>query len=64
VTSRKTPGGRAGERGKPRIGDDWNAITIIALSQSNPRKAPSWRRTRSMRTRVPEDIALRAEQHL
>ena len=27
------------ERGKLRIGDDWNAITIIALSQSNPLKA-------------------------
>ncbi len=25
--------------GKLRIGDDWNAITIIALSQSNPLKA-------------------------
>jgi hypothetical protein len=29
--------GRA--RGKLKIGDDWNAITIIALSQSNPLKA-------------------------
>jgi len=29
----------AGIRGKLRIGDDWNAITIIALSQSNPLKA-------------------------
>ncbi len=36
---RKTPGARTGERGKLRIGDDWNAITIIALSQSNPLKA-------------------------
>ncbi|RMG00104.1 MAG: hypothetical protein D6726_11870, partial [Nitrospirae bacterium] len=26
-------------RGKLRIGDNWNAITIIALSQSNPLKA-------------------------
>ena len=25
--------------GKLRIGDNWNAITIIALSQSNPLKA-------------------------
>jgi hypothetical protein len=25
--------------GKLRIGDDWNAITIIALSQDNPLKA-------------------------
>src|SRR4029450_8851003 len=26
-------------RGKLKIGEDWNAITIIALSQSNPLKA-------------------------
>ena len=26
-------------KGKLRIGDDWNAIRIIALSQSNPLKA-------------------------
>ena len=34
-TSRK----RDGRSGRLRIGDDWNAITIIALSQSNPLKA-------------------------
>jgi hypothetical protein len=28
-----------GDSGKLRIGDDWNAIRIIALSQSNPLKA-------------------------
>lgn len=28
-----------GATGRLRIGDDWNAITIIALSQSNPLKA-------------------------
>jgi hypothetical protein len=27
------------EGGKLKIGDDWNAIRIIALSQSNPLKA-------------------------
>ncbi|MCX5901637.1 MAG: ATP-binding protein, partial [Proteobacteria bacterium] len=27
------------QKGKLRIGDNWNAITIIALSQSNPLKA-------------------------
>jgi hypothetical protein len=27
------------QSGKLRIGDDWNAINIIALSQSNPLKA-------------------------
>jgi hypothetical protein len=31
---------RAAEaKGKLRIGDDWNAIRIIALSQNNPLKA-------------------------
>jgi hypothetical protein len=30
---------RKGLTGKLRIGDDWNAITIIALSQNNPLKA-------------------------
>ena len=30
---------RSLQRGKLRIGNDWNAITIIALSQSNPLKA-------------------------
>lgn len=28
-----------GQRGRLKIGDDWNAIRIIALSQSNPLKA-------------------------
>jgi Histidine kinase-, DNA gyrase B-, and HSP90-like ATPase len=30
---------KPGDAGKLRIGDDWNAIRIIALSQSNPLKA-------------------------
>ncbi len=30
---------KAADRGRLRIGDDWNAIRIIALSQSNPLKA-------------------------
>jgi hypothetical protein len=30
---------KRGDGGKLRIGDDWNAIRIIALSQSNPLKA-------------------------
>src|SRR5690242_12977555 len=34
---RRSP--RTTDRGKLRIGDDWNAITIIALSQENPLKA-------------------------
>jgi histidine kinase/DNA gyrase B/HSP90-like ATPase len=37
----QTPKSRddSAQRGKLRIGNDWNAITIIALSQSNPLKA-------------------------
>lgn len=37
VTNRKNR--TKGQVGKLRIGDNWNAITIIALSQSNPLKA-------------------------
>jgi hypothetical protein len=33
------PHSEAEESGKLRIGDNWNAITIIALSQNNPLKA-------------------------
>ena len=33
------PTGRSRGAGKLRIGDDWNAIRIIALSQANPLKA-------------------------
>lgn len=32
-------GSRVEDEGRLRIGDDWNAISIIALSQSNPLKA-------------------------
>jgi hypothetical protein len=39
VGRRKTTVEPAHARGKLKIGDDWNAITIIALSQNNPLKA-------------------------
>ena len=35
----RSPAKPARARGRLRIGDDWNAITIIALSQSSPLKA-------------------------
>jgi hypothetical protein len=38
-TQGKRPSARFRATGKLRIGDDWNAITIIALSQENPLKA-------------------------
>jgi hypothetical protein len=39
VTEVRTKLAKGSEQGKLRIGDDWNAIRIIALSQSNPLKA-------------------------
>lgn len=39
MTEVRTRVAKGSERGKLRIGDDWNAIRIIALSQSNPLKA-------------------------
>ena len=39
ATSNKSKKARGSVQGKLRIGDDWNAISIIALSQSNPLKA-------------------------
>ncbi len=38
-THGKRPSAQFRATGKLRIGDDWNAITIIALSQENPLKA-------------------------
>lgn len=37
--ARRAAGSAPAASGKLRIGDDWNAITIIALSQDNPLKA-------------------------
>ena len=37
--ARTDRGGKPRASGNLRIGDHWNAITIIALSQSNPLKA-------------------------
>jgi hypothetical protein len=39
MNTRRTVTGQRGQTGKLRIGNDWNAITIIALSQNNPLKA-------------------------
>src|SRR5216110_1711784 len=37
--SKSKPRPRPDEGGRLKIGDDWNAIRIIALSQGNPLKA-------------------------
>jgi hypothetical protein len=39
VAKTSAPKSKKSAKGKLRIGDDWNAIRIIALSQSNPLKA-------------------------
>ena len=39
MVTETTKSSRNRQSGKLRIGDDWNAISIIALSQSNPLKA-------------------------
>jgi hypothetical protein len=39
IATMGTAKSKESESGKLRIGDDWNAIRIIALSQSNPLKA-------------------------
>jgi hypothetical protein len=39
VAKKNAAKSKESEKGKLRIGDDWNAIRIIALSQSNPLKA-------------------------
>ena len=39
MATRIAHSGRPRSSGNLRIGDHWNAITIIALSQSNPLKA-------------------------
>jgi hypothetical protein len=45
--------GKNSQRGKLRIGDDWNAIRIIALSQSNARRRRRARqRSRAARLHV------------
>jgi hypothetical protein len=51
--------GRSNQRGKLRIGNDWNAITIIALSQSNPLKAIAELVENSIDARATEITILR-----
>ncbi len=59
MATRKT----TGERGKLRIGDDWNAITIIALSQSNPLKAIAELVENSIDARASRVTITRGREH-
>jgi len=54
---------RRGERGRLRIGDDWNAITIIALSQSNPLKAIAEFVENSIDAQARQVTIIRGKEH-
>jgi hypothetical protein len=54
---------RSGERGRLRIGDDWNAITIIALSQSNPLKATAEFVENSIDAQARNVTIIRGKEH-
>ena len=49
--------------GHLRIGDDWNAITIIALSQSNPLKAVAEFIENSIDARAKHITITRGREH-
>lgn len=49
--------------GRLRIGDDWNAITIIALSQSNPLKAVAELVENSIDARARTIVIVRGKEH-
>jgi len=52
-----------GEGGKLKIGDDWNAIRIIALSQSNPLKAIAEFVENSIDARAKAITIIRGKEH-
>jgi type II secretory pathway pseudopilin PulG len=51
------------DRGKLKIGDDWNAIRIIALSQSNPLKAIAEFVENSIDARAKTIVVTRGREH-
>src|ERR1041384_7023349 len=52
-----------GRSGKLRIGDDWNAINIIALSQNNPLKALAEFVENSIDARAKRIVITRGKQN-
>src|SRR5215469_1497005 len=63
VTKTSTASSKEAERGKLRIGDDWNAIRIIALSQTNPLKAIAEFVENSIDARAKTIIITRGREH-
>ena len=59
--SRK-PRANKGDEGKLRIGDNWSAITIIALSQNNPLKAIAELVENSIDARAKNITIIRGQQ--
>jgi hypothetical protein len=63
MSSRRARGAGGGGGGKLRIGDDWNAIRIIALSQSNPLKALAEFVENSIDAKATTIIITRGKEH-
>src|SRR5215469_58632 len=63
MTKTSTASSKEAERGKLRIGDDWNAIRIIALSQTNPLKAISEFVENSIDAHAKTVIITRGREH-
>lgn len=54
---------KAKKSGKLKIGDDWNAITIIALSQNNPLKAVAEFVENSIDAKAKNITIIRGKEH-
>src|SRR5260370_2694385 len=54
---------KTADSGKLRIGDNWNAIRIIALSQSNPLKAVAEFIENSIDARAKHVTLIRGKEH-
>ena len=63
MLANKASKNRSTETGKLKIGDQWNAITIIALSQSNPLKAIAEFVENSIDAKAKNITLIRGKQH-